>query len=199
MDWQTLFTMQHTQVHSAALEPPERMQDLILGGLTDEEVRLVPVEGQNSIAWLLWHMTRCEDIGLNVVLSRQDEVYRDGWADKVGIDRIDIGTGMTPPEVSDLSQRVDLEALLAYRLAVARRTREVVAGLDDSWLQTSMTDDEVSALADRGAFGVHAGWVGDLWAPKPRMWFLWLATGHCYSHLGEAMVVRSLAGRPVGK
>ena len=88
---------------------------------------------------------------------------------------------MTPPEVSDLSQRVDLEALLAYRLAVARRTREVVAGLDDAWLQTSMTDDEAMALRAMGAFGEHAGWVGDLWAPKPRMWFLWLATGHSTS------------------
>ena len=199
MDWQTLFNMEHTHVHSAELEPPARYQELVLGGLTDEEIRLVPVEGQNSIAWLLWHMTRCEDVALNVVLSGHGEVYRGGWADKLGIDRVDIGTGMTPSEVSDLSQRVDLEALLSYRLAVARRTREVVAQLEDTWLQTSMTDDEVIALRAMGAFGAHGGWVGDFWAPKPRMWFLWLATGHCYHHLGEAMVVRSLAGRPVGK
>ena len=91
MDWQTLFAIGAHPVHSAALAPSAVYQELVLGGLTDEEIRLVPVEGQNSIAWLIWHMTRCEDVALNR-LSGEGEVHRDVWAEKVGIARLDIGT-----------------------------------------------------------------------------------------------------------
>jgi hypothetical protein len=99
--------------------------------------------------------------------------------------------------VLKLSREVDFEALLAYRVAVAQRTREVIDGLDDARLAETMTDQEIDDLHERGLFGEHAGWVGMLWAPKPRQWFLWLPTGHCYQHMGEALTVRSLAKGPL--
>jgi hypothetical protein len=198
MDWRELFRMQHTQVHTARLEPPDRIQEMILRGLTEEDVRLVPIEGQNSVAWLLWHIARCEDVATNVVLSDGGQVLTDAWKAKLGIARHDIGTGMTPPEVRDFSQRVDLDALLSYRLAVAERSREVIEQLDDEWLRDPMAPEEIDRLKELGTFAEHAGWVPDMWAPKPRMWFLWLHTGHCYMHLGEAMTVRSLGGKAVG-
>lgn len=198
MDWRDLYRMQHLQVHTGKLEPPDRLQELVLRGLTEEDLRLVPVEGQNSIAWLLWHIARCEDVVSNVVLSDRGQVLDEGWDVKMGIARHDIGTGMTPAEVNHFSQRVDLDALLSYRLAVARRSEEVIEQLDDSWLGQEMTASEVVDLRALGTFAEHAGWVADLWAPKPRMWFLWLHTGHCYMHLGEAITVRSLGGKAIG-
>ena len=198
MDWRELFRAQHIQVHSGRLEPPDRIQDLLLRGLTEEDLRLVPIEGQNSIAWLLWHMARCEDVATNVVLSERGQVLDGAWHAELGVSRCDVGTGMTPAEVSDFSQRVDLDGLLSYRLAVARRTREVIEQLDDAWLEQPMSPDEVARLRALGTYAEHAGWMGELWASKPRLWFLWLHTGHCYMHLGEAITVRSLGGRALG-
>ena len=61
-----------------------------------------------------------------------------------------------------------------------------------------MSPDEVARLRALGTFAEHAGWMGELWASKPRLWFLWLHTGHCYMHMGEAITVRSLGGKALG-
>ena len=201
MDWRDLFEMQHRQVHSALLQPGDdgfSLPDMLLRGMSEEQQRLVPVDGQNSVVWLLWHVTRCEDVTVGNVLSRRGQVLDEGWADDLGVGRRDIGTGMRPEEVRDLSQRVDIPSLLGYRLAVARRTVEVVDDLDDEWLEAPMSDEESAALDELGTFGAHAGWVRDGWATRRRGWFLWLPTGHCYQHLGEAITVRSLGGVPWG-
>jgi hypothetical protein len=88
MDWRDLFRMQHTH--------QDRYRELVLTGVSGDDVRVVPLPGQNSIAWLFWHMTRCEDVAVNVVLSRQGEVLADGWKERMGVARHDIGTGMAP-------------------------------------------------------------------------------------------------------
>jgi hypothetical protein len=199
MDWRTLFNMQHSQVHTDQLEPGAggfSYQDLLVAGLNEEEVRLIPATGQNSIAWLLWHMTRCEDVATNLVLAGRSQVLDEGWGDKIAVGRRDIGTGMTPTEVAALSQQVDLDALIAYRHEVAVRTRQVVDQLEDEWLDQPLDDTDVEMARAGEVLGDHAGWVGDFWQSKPRRWFLWLPTGHCYQHIGEALTLRSLAGRP---
>ena len=198
MDWRPLFTMQHGHVHSAQLaQAPTSFQDLLLQGLDEAQIRLVVNEGQNSIAWLLWHIACCEDAAINVVIGKGDQVLDDGWRNKLQVHRQDIGTGMTATEVMDLSAGIEIEALLGYRLAVARRTNEVVERLDDSRLEGAvMTDPEVQRLHDLELFAPNAAWVAEFWQDKPILWFLWLATGHCYAHLGEGLTVRSLAGSP---
>lgn len=198
MDWRPLFTMQHGHVHSAQLaQVPVSYQDLLLQGLAEAQIRLVVEQGQNSIAWLLWHIARCEDAAINVVIDNGNQVLDDGWCNKLQIQRQDIGTGMTVAEVMDLSAGIDIDALLGYRLAVARRTNEVVERLDDRRLEdAAMTDLEVQRLHDLELFGSNAAWLAEFWQDKPILWFLWLATGHCYAHLGEGLTVRSLAGSP---
>ncbi len=200
MDWRTLFTLEHDQVHAAAvahLDNNHHVPDLLLRGMSEEQVRLTPSEGQNSVAWLLWHMTRCEDVVGGNILSDAGQLNDDGWDVKMGIARRDIGTGMTSVEVRDLSQRIDIAALLEYRNAVGRRTHQLITDIDDQILEQPVTRDDVNALRAIETFGAHAAWVGDFWQTKPRFWFLWLATGHCHQHLGEAITVRSLLGIPL--
>ena len=45
------------------------------------------------------------------------------------VDCRETGNAMTPAEITALSAALDIEALRAYRLAVGRRTRQVVCGL----------------------------------------------------------------------
>src|SRR5262245_28273668 len=99
-----------------------------LHGLSEEQMRLRP-HGLNSIAWLVWHMARYEDI-LNLLLVGRPQVLdEEHWLPRLNLSVRDVGTGMGDDEVSDLSARLDLAALRDYYTAVGRRTMEVVRSL----------------------------------------------------------------------
>jgi hypothetical protein len=40
----------------------------MLGGLADDDMRRRP-EGMNSLAWILWHVARAEDVAVNLVVT----------------------------------------------------------------------------------------------------------------------------------
>jgi hypothetical protein len=76
MDARDLFLIEHARVHSAAVAPaggPLWLEDALLRGLSDDQLRW-RTDGGNSLAWLLWHMARIEDVAVNVVLAAGGQV-----------------------------------------------------------------------------------------------------------------------------
>ena len=63
-----------------------------LDGLSDKEVATRPNSECNSMAWLLWHLSRAED-GLVSSLDGSAELWNDGWAEKCGISAETKGMG----------------------------------------------------------------------------------------------------------
>ena len=56
-----------------------------LDELTRDEVAWRPTNSSNSIAFILWHMTRAEDIFINRVMQGKGELYEaEGWYEKLG-------------------------------------------------------------------------------------------------------------------
>jgi hypothetical protein len=121
---------------------------------------LRPQPGVNSLAWLLWHMTRAEDVGLNVIIAQRPQVLDEGdWLSRMNILRRDVGTGMTALEVDAFNKRISVEALLAYRVAVGRRTREIIQALPLEVLDEVIDRGLVQRARDAPAFGPNAEWV----------------------------------------
>jgi hypothetical protein len=189
---------QHGRLHAADVGGPGSMWDRMAGGVPDDLMRRRP-PGMNSLAWLLWHTARTEDVVVNLVGTATGQVFDTGWARRLAVDRADIGTGMTDAEVTDLSGRLDLEAARAYRSAVGRRTREVIAALPDGAWSETVTEADVGRATAAGAFGPHARWVEKVWAGVSRASRLGAtAIAHNAMHLGEVVVIRSQIGAPVG-
>ena len=177
-----------------------------LGGLSDDQLRMRPGPGLNSIAWLLWHMARTEDVAVNLVVSGQSQVLDESWARRLKVDRRDIGTGMTDEEVSALTSEIDLEALRAYRSAVGIRTRDTVRdGEPRRWSEVIGADDlrrahreaafrgdreVIDGVIDAGRHPWHGHTRGDQLARS--------ALTHNAAHIGEAVTVRALGGFAVG-
>ena len=68
-----------------SLEQSQGYLTRALDGLTQEEVAWSPGPECNSIAFILWHMTRVEDFFVNRVLQRGQELYiAEGWQEKLG-------------------------------------------------------------------------------------------------------------------
>src|SRR6267378_1022392 len=74
-------------------------------GLTDEQMRVRPREDLNSIAWLVWHIARAEDILVGQVVAGGAQLFDEGWKKRLGVTRPDFGIGMTSPEVSELTRQ----------------------------------------------------------------------------------------------
>jgi hypothetical protein len=92
------FLEQHAVLHSASLVRGSRwsFQDEISADLTDEQLRQIPRGSLHSIAWLLWHIARTEDVTINVLLANTDQLlFADHWFEQLTISTRDIGTEMS--------------------------------------------------------------------------------------------------------
>jgi hypothetical protein len=199
MDGQELFLSQHARAHAAALTGTDvSNQDLILRDVTYAQMRMRPQPGLNSLAWLIWHMTRAEDIGIDVIVAERPQVFDEGsWAEQLRVSRRDLGSAMSDSEVDHFNEQIEVEALLAYRAAVGRRTLEVVANLQPEVLDEVISRDLVQRAREAGAFGPGAEWVPRRWEGKPKAFTLThTVLAHSYLHWGEAGIVRGLLGFP---
>jgi DinB superfamily len=189
MDARDLFLGQYGAVHG---DNPTSATQRTFGGLTDDQMRVRPREDLNSLAWLLWHFTRGEDILVNAVLNGRDQVLDDQWMKRLNVTRRDFGTGMSKDEVAALSQSIELGALREYRAAVTQRTRDVVSGYKGADWAGMLDEAAVERGVAQGGFDarlakVFAGW--------PRTGMLsGIALFHAVNHMGEAVTVRTAGG-----
>jgi hypothetical protein len=193
MDAARFLLLRHEPLHAM-------MTDRLLAGATDAQLRARP-QGQNSLAWLLWHVGRAEDIGVNAFAYDRPQVFDEGdWGKRIGAGRRDLGTSMTSDEVTDLSGRVDVDALRAYWRAVGDRSldtvrREGSRGWDEPVDPARMR----RIIRESGDYGprVDTQRVETFYAGMTRGWaFAHLALSHSFGHFGEATVVRGMLGFP---
>ena len=112
-------------------------------GLTLEQLHYRPAQGTNSIAWLVWHLTRVQDDHVAGV-AQTEQVWMSGdWAPRFGFPdgSTDTGYGHNSDQVAAVQVKSG-EVLTAYFDAVHERTMRFVATLteadlprivDESW------------------------------------------------------------------
>jgi len=77
--------MDAKELIARSLEQSQGYLSKALNGLSQEEVAWSPGVECNSIAFILWHMTRVEDFLVNRVIQRERELYEaEAWQDKLG-------------------------------------------------------------------------------------------------------------------
>ncbi len=200
MDLRDMFLDQHAAVHSAAVGGNKMsVAERTFGGVTDEQMRVRPREDLNSLAWLMWHIARAEDVFLNAILAGKPQLFEDGWGSRLGVIRRDFGIGMTSTEVTELTKTIDLAALRDYRDAVGRRTRDVVGGFKDQDWQGTVSVEAVERAAAQGAFGTRTEAIVKGFPGRPRAAMLsGIALFHSAGHMGEAATVRTSGGFGTG-
>jgi hypothetical protein len=67
-----------------ALGRVEESVGAVLDDLGDEELVTRPAPGANTVAWLVWHLTRVMDDHLADAFDRDQVWIRDGWAKRFG-------------------------------------------------------------------------------------------------------------------
>ena len=117
-----------------------RVRDVVHGavdGLTPGQLAFRPDSGSNSIAWLVWHLTRIQDDHIadvagtgQVWTSTHDGV---SWADRFGLPFAASATGYGHGTEAVAAVQVQSgEMLTAYYDAVHEQTIRYVRGLSDA-------------------------------------------------------------------
>jgi hypothetical protein len=128
MDARSLFSLLYGPAHGTSA--PGSPATAVLQGVSAEQMRIKLPE-HNSIAWILWHLARGEDWGVNTMLRGVEQVLdREQWNPRLGLTRRDWGAGMTEAEVIELTQQIDLEALRGYFEAVTAETLRFLETFD---------------------------------------------------------------------
>lgn len=200
MDARDLFLQQHAAVHTAAVGGNKMsMAERTFTGLSDAQMRVRPREDLNSLAWLMFHIARAEDVMVNLLLAGRAQVFDEAWSKRIGVSRRDFGFGMTSAEVSDLTQQVDIAALREYRDAVGHRTREIVGGFKPQDWQGTIEAQAVERAAAEGSFGPRGEPLVKNLPGRPRSAVLsGIALMHSAGHMGEAVTVRTAGGFGTG-
>ncbi|MFD0434031.1 mycothiol transferase [Streptomyces chartreusis] len=114
-----------------------------VGGLAPDQLGARPAPGANSVAWLIWHLTRVQDDHIADAFELEQVWLAQDWQKTFGLDlpRRDTGYGHTPAKVAKV--QVDSGDLLTgYYDAVHARTldrlRDVAAKdlervVDERW------------------------------------------------------------------
>ena len=147
--------------------------DELTDGLTDELSSFRPTPNANSIAWLIWHSARVQDIQLAGVAGVEQVWTRDGWVDRFGLElpRNDTGYGHGPDEVAKVRAPVDL--LSGYYHEVHKLTLSYIA---------DVTAAELSRVVD-------TNWDPPVTASARLVSII----DDCAQHLGQAAYLRGIA------
>ncbi|GAA4880527.1 mycothiol transferase [Saccharopolyspora cebuensis] len=144
----------------------------VVDGLSPQDVVFRVDPAANTIAWLVWHLTRVQDDHV-AELAEQEQAWA-RFHERFGLPADATGFGDSPDDVAAV--RVDRVALLTeYHDAVHQRTAEYLAGI---------TDEDLDEVVDPG------------WDPPVTAGVrLVSVVGDDMQHVGQAAFVRGVLER----
>ncbi|MEV0528602.1 DUF664 domain-containing protein [Streptomyces sp. NPDC050439] len=104
-------------------------------GLSPEELAFRPDDQANSIAWLVWHLTRVQDNHVADAAGLDQVWIAEGWYERFQLPfgKEETGYGHTAEQVASLAG-VSLDRLRGYHDAVHQQTLTFVRALDNAAL-----------------------------------------------------------------
>ncbi len=111
----------------------------VVGALSIDQLTARPGDRANSIAWLVWHLTRIQDNHIADV-AKTVELWTQGWADRFDLpfSRTETGYGQGPDDVARVV--VAGELLVGYYDAVHQHTIQYVRSLTEGDLDEIVDD-----------------------------------------------------------
>ena len=190
-----LFLHQHAMVHDAEMSNAglHSFSDEVWDDASETTIRCVPPKFEHSIAWIIWHLARIEDMTINGLLAGKTQVFfQDNWPTKLKIDLCHSGNVvMDDVDVTEFSRAIDIDALKAYRLAVGRSTQEAAKELESEDLECTVEPMRLRELLENGSVVEEASGLLTYWGNLTIAGLLLMPpTRHNFVHLNEALKVK---------
>ena len=101
-------------------------------GLSKEQLAFRVNDDANSIAWLVWHLTRIQDDHVSDVTRVEQAWTAGGWAERFALPFGRLATGYEHSSSEVAAVQVDAELLTGYHDAVFEETSRYVRTLTDA-------------------------------------------------------------------
>ncbi|MFJ8825026.1 DinB family protein [Streptomyces sp. NPDC102467] len=126
------------RIHDVLIDGYGRIQEevhAVVEGLSPDDLHTRPGDGANSIAWLIWHLTRVQDDHVADAAGTEQVWLGQGWADRFGLPlpASDTGYGHTSKQVGQV-QVESGDLLVGYYDAVHEQTLGFLGDLKDAAL-----------------------------------------------------------------
>ena len=121
-----------------------RVRDLVrsvASGLDEDQLAHRVDDRANSIAWLVWHLTRIQDDHVADLADAEQMWTADGWADRFALPFADSATGYGHSFEDVARVRASAEHLIGYHDAVHEQTLRYVRTLRPADLDEVVDDD----------------------------------------------------------
>lgn len=160
---QTLLTLRHSLA--------EVLQDM-KHELRREDFNAMPFPNaagyhNKTIAYSIWHIFRIEDIAAHDLICRDEEVFS-LFRDAIGAPIITTGNELTGQQITEFSQRLDLDALYNYAAAVKESTDALLRQLSYRDLRRTFGDSDKERVQSLHVVSTdeRSCWLIDYWCGK---------------------------------
>jgi hypothetical protein len=191
-----LFLNHHAMVHSARMSQSRlwSYEDKVLEGLTEQDIRRIPEKEEHSIAWVLWHLARIEDVTMNLLVAGSLQIFSVGnWLVKMEFNSCETGNALDKGGIVLLNKGINIQALRAYRISVGKRTREIVKQVQPGAFREKVDPARLDKVLAEGAVVDSTRWLIDYWGKKTIAGLLLMPpTRHNFVHLNEAARLKKI-------
>jgi hypothetical protein len=171
----------------------QTLADAACENLRDIDYYTMPTVKDVTIAWNIWHLARIEDITMNILVGGGNQVFDEKWRGVLNTEVKDTGNAMSDDEIIKLSKELNKPALLEYRRAVGKRSREILASLRPADMKRKFMKECVESIPILGCLTEQPDsiWLMDFWGRKDVAGILLMPlTRHQEGHLNDCIKLK---------
>lgn len=184
-----LFLEIHAKLHLSAISnTPRNETDKLLEDLSVSEYAIMPTSKDETIAWVLWHIARIEDLTIAVLVAEEEQLFNDTWKQRMNAPITDTGNALSDDEIMHLSKSLVMEEVLHYRNEVGKRTRQIVMNLAPGDMKHNVPSQGLEKILREGGVTKQKEslWLLDYWGQKDTAGLLLMPpTRHVILHLND--------------
>jgi len=184
-----IFLNIHARLHLSVISDTSPNEvDALTCDLSEDEYAIMPTSKDETIAWVLWHIARIEDIAMGILVDEGEQLFNETWKKAMNVSITDTGNALTDDEISDLSKHIHVEELFNYRNAVGKRTRQIVMALTPKDMKRKVSSKSLEKILQEGGVTPQKDsiWLLDFWGKKDMAGILLMPpTRHVMLHLND--------------
>lgn len=164
-----LFLDMHSILHlGEATQTSQNEVDALLSDLKREEYAIMPTKKDETIAWILWHTARIEDLTMGILVGQGQQIFNEEWKKKMNVNLLDTGNALNDDEIIAFSHQVTISALIAYHNEVGKRTQQIVRHLQAKDMRRLVSFDDLEQIRHLGGVTSQEDslWLLDYWGSK---------------------------------